>query len=71
MALHTELTRRFGLRCPIISAPMGAVAGGRLAAAVSRAGGLGLIGPGYFGAEWIEAEFRAAEGERVGIGFIT
>jgi len=69
--LETVLTARFGLRCPIISAPMGAVAGGRLAAAVSRAGGLGLIGPGYLGAEWIDAEFRAAAGERVGIGFIS
>lgn len=69
--MQTELMTRFGLRCPIVSAPMGAVAGGRLAAAVSRAGGLGLIGPGYFGAEWIEAEFAAAAGERVGVGFIS
>jgi nitronate monooxygenase len=50
---------------------MGAVAGGRLAAAVSRAGGLGLIGPGYLDAEWIEAQFALAGGERVGVGFIT
>ena len=71
MMLQTELTRRFGLSCPIVSAPMGAVAGGRLAAAVSRAGCLGLIGPGYFGAEWLDAEFRAAAGERVGVGFIS
>lgn len=71
MTLETELTRRCGLRCPIVSAPMGAVAGGRLAAAVSRTGGLGLIGPGYFGADWIDAELAAAAGERVGIGFIA
>lgn len=69
--MQTELTTRFGLRCPIVLAPMGAVAGGRLAAAVSRAGGLGLIGPGYFGTEWIEAEFAAAAGERIGVGFIS
>ena len=69
--METAFTARLGLRCPIISAPMGAVAGGRLAAAVSRAGGLGLIGPGYLGTEWIDAEFRAAAGERVGIGFIS
>lgn len=61
----------FALRFPIISAPMGMVAGGRLAAAVSRAGGLGLIGPGYEDAAWIEREFRHAQGTRVGIGFIT
>lgn len=71
MIRETELARRFGLRCPIISAPMGAVAGGRLAAAASRAGGLGLIGPGYHGSAWIEAEFGAAAGERVGVGFIS
>jgi nitronate monooxygenase len=71
MALRTALTTRVGLRCPIVSAPMGGVAGGRLAAAVSRAGGLGLIGPGYSGAEWVDAEFRAAAGARVGIGFIS
>jgi len=71
MPFTTELTRRFGLRHPILSAPMGAVAGGRLAAAVSRAGGLGLLGPGYHDADWIDAEFAAAAGERVGIGFIT
>ena len=71
MLLQTELTRRLQLRYPILSAPMGAVAGGRLAAAVSRAGGLGLIGPGYLGADWIDAQFQAADGARVGIGFIT
>ncbi len=71
MPFTTELTRRFGLRHPVLSAPMGAVAGGRLAAAVSRAGGLGLLGPGYHDADWVDAEFAAAAGERVGIGFIT
>jgi nitronate monooxygenase len=71
MTQESVFTTRFGLRCPIVSAPMGAVAGGRLAAAVSRAGGLGLIGPGYLGADWIDAEVRAAAGVRVGLGFIT
>ncbi|SEH91906.1 nitronate monooxygenase [Mycolicibacterium rutilum] len=35
-----------GLSAPIVNAPMGGAAGGRLAAAVSRAGGLGMIGMG-------------------------
>jgi nitronate monooxygenase len=35
-----------GLTVPIVNAPMGGAAGGRLAAAVSRAGGLGMIGMG-------------------------
>ena len=71
MLLRSEVTERLGLKYPILCAPMGAVAGGRLAAAVSRAGGLGLIGPGYLGVDWIDAQFQAAEGARVGVGFIT
>ncbi|WP_422749822.1 NAD(P)H-dependent flavin oxidoreductase [Mycobacterium sp. WMMD1722] len=35
-----------GLDAPIVNAPMGSAAGGRLAAAVSRAGGLGMVGMG-------------------------
>lgn len=50
---------------------MAFVGGGALAAAVSRAGGLGLIGGAYGDPEWIEEQFAAARGERVGIGFIT
>jgi nitronate monooxygenase len=45
--------------------------GGALAAAVSRAGGLGLIGGGYGDPSWLEEQFAAAAGERVGVGFIT
>lgn len=47
MPFVTELTRAFGLEYPIVSAPMAAVSGGRLAAAVSEAGALGLVGGGY------------------------
>lgn len=35
-----------GLTYPVVNAPMGGAAGGRLAASVSRAGGLGMIGMG-------------------------
>lgn len=45
--------------------------GGALAAAVSRAGGLGLIGGGYGDPSWLDEQFAAAAGERVGVGFIT
>lgn len=71
MALRTRLTEKFKIAHPIISAPMGFVAGGRLAAAVTNAGGLGLIGAGYGDAEWLEREFEAAGNVRVGCGFIT
>jgi nitronate monooxygenase len=70
-ALSNRLTDALRIRHPIISAPMAFAAGGALAAAVSRAGGLGLIGGGYGDPEWIDGQFRAARGERVGIGFIT
>ncbi|HVX37053.1 MAG TPA: nitronate monooxygenase, partial [Hyphomicrobium sp.] len=69
--LKTRLTERMGLRHPIISAPMAFAAGGRLASAVSAAGGLGLIGGGYGDADWIMKEFRAAGNQPVGCGFIT
>lgn len=48
-ALSTTWSRDMGLRLPIVGAPMGGVAGGRLAAAVSGCGGLGMIGMGTAG----------------------
>jgi nitronate monooxygenase len=69
--ISTRLTERFELDHPVISAPMALAAGGRLAAAVSDAGGLGLIGGGYGDAAWLEEQFRAAANASVGCGFIT
>jgi nitronate monooxygenase len=70
-ALSNRLTDALDIRHPIISAPMAFVGGGALAAAVSRAGGLGLIGGAYGDPEWIDEQFTEARGERVGIGVIT
>ena len=76
--LQTAFTHRFGLTVPIALAPMGGVAGGALAAAVARAGGLGLIGCGYgeprvgYGSPaWIAEQFDLAGDAPVGAGFIT
>ena len=69
--LSTRLTQALNLRHPVVSAPMAFAGGGALAAAVSHAGGLGLIGGGYGDASWLEEQFDAAAGERVGVGFIT
>ena len=44
MTIRTALTDLLGLQAPIILAPMAGISGGSLAAAVSAAGGLGLIG---------------------------
>lgn len=69
--MKTQLTERLGLSHPIIQAPMAFVAGGTLAAAVSRVGGLGLIGGGYGDSDWIEQQFEHAGNTPVGCGLIT
>lgn len=71
MTLRTRLTDLFGIAHPILLAPMAMVSGGRLAAAVSAAGGLGIVGGGYGDPEWLQAQIARAKGERVGYGFIT
>jgi nitronate monooxygenase len=71
MPFRTRLTQLLGIEHPILLAPMGSVSGGALAAAVSAAGGLGLIGLGYGDPDWLEREFAAAGPARVGCGFIT
>ncbi len=71
MTLRTPLTELLGIRHPILLAPMAGVSGGALAAAVERAGGLGLIGGGYGEADWIDREMAAAGASRFGVGFIT
>lgn len=71
MSAPTRLTEFFGIEHPILLAPMALASGGRLAAAVTDAGGLGLIGGGYGNAEWLQREFDRAGAARVGCGFIT
>lgn len=71
MPLTTSATKRLGVVHPIVLAPMAGVAGGELAAAVSRAGGLGMIGGGYGDRAWLTDQFARAAGARVGCGFIT
>jgi nitronate monooxygenase len=73
--ISTRLTERFGLRHPIVCAPMAYVAGGALAAAVSRAGGLGIVAGGYAGTVSgepdLEAELARVKSGKYGVGFIT
>jgi nitronate monooxygenase len=71
MSLNTRLTGFFGIEHPILLAPMAMISGGRLAAAVTAAGGLGLIGAGHGDAEWSRSEIGQTGGARVGFGFIT
>lgn len=73
--IATRLTARLGITHPVLQAPMALAAGGALAAAVSNAGGMGLIGGGYgdyYGdPDWLDREIRAAGNAAVGCGFIT
>ena len=76
--ISTTVTKLLGISHPIVLAPMGGVSGGKLAAAVTEAGGLGIIGggygnpkAGYGGHDFMEREFRAAGNARVGVGYIT
>lgn len=71
MRPDSPLCDLLGIEVPVLGAPMAGVAGGALAAAVSRAGGLGLIGGGYGDAEWLGAELDEAGDAAVGVGFIT
>jgi enoyl-[acyl-carrier protein] reductase II len=59
--LRTRLTDLFGIRYPIVQAGMIWVSGGKLAAAVSNAGGLGLVGAGSMRPEIFREQVRKAK----------
>ena len=73
--MKTRFTESLGIRHPIVCAPMALVTGGRLAAAVSNAGGLGMVGGAYAGTLGNEPDLRKemglAAGANVGVGFIS
>jgi nitronate monooxygenase len=71
LRISTRLTELLRIEHPILLAPMDLVADGQLAAAVSRAGGFGIIGGGYGDEAWLKREMDAAGDARIGVGFIT
>jgi len=73
MSIETPLTKRLGISHPILLAPMDLVADARLTAAVSAAGGLGILGGGYGDEHWLAGELNLLEQSRArfGVGFIT
>ncbi len=73
MSIRTSLTKRLGIAHPILLAPMDVVADARLTAAVSTAGGLGILGGGYGSEQWLrrELDLLASANVRFGVGFIT
>lgn len=72
MPLATAWSSSAGLTLPVLNAPMGGVAGGRLAAAVTAAGGLGMIGMGSTAtAATLAAELaHLGTSSRFGIGLV-
>ncbi|HYL37115.1 MAG TPA: nitronate monooxygenase [Bryobacteraceae bacterium] len=72
--IRTPLTDLFNLDYPIVLAPMGGAAGGELAAAVSNAGGLGLVGGAYGNPTALSRELdivKAKTKRKWGVGLIT
>ena len=74
--LRTRFTEMFGLSHPVMSAPMGLHSGGRLAGAVTAAGGLGSFGGSHpaKGPDWISAEITTVREMTDGpyaVGYIT
>jgi nitronate monooxygenase len=73
MSISTPLTSLLGISHPILLAPMDVVSDARLAAAVSAAGGFGILGGGYGDEAWLtrELDVLARSDIRFGVGFIT
>jgi nitronate monooxygenase len=74
--IRTRFTEMFGLDHPVMSAPMAMHSGATLAAAVSKAGGLGSFGGTHVtqGPEWVTEQarlIRAATEAPFAVGFIT
>jgi nitronate monooxygenase len=72
--MDTWFTRTLGVDVPLVQAPMARVSEGTMAAAVSRAGALGMIGVGPTASPgWIsdQAEEAAGSGRPYGIGLMA
>src|SRR5690242_6949312 len=73
--LHTRLCDLLGIDHPILNAPMGGTATGTLAAAVSNAGGFGMIGgTSGGGPDWLRTQIQTARSKTsrpFGVGFIS
>jgi nitronate monooxygenase len=73
--LKTRLTEKYGLRYPILGAPMANHSSASLAAAVTKAGGLGGFGGvSANGPDWVREQIRAVRSQTDGpfcVGYIT
>ncbi len=55
---HNKLTKLLGIEYPIIQGGMAGVSESILTAAVSNAGGMGVIGAGFASSEWLSEEIK-------------
>ncbi|MGD9902721.1 MAG: NAD(P)H-dependent flavin oxidoreductase [Vicinamibacterales bacterium] len=73
--IHTTLCDLLGIDHPVLNAPMGGTAAAELAAAVSGAGGFGMIGgTSRGGADWLREQIRGVRARTdrpFGVGFIS
>lgn len=73
--VRTRLCQRLGIEHPLLNAPMGGTAAAELAAAVSSAGGFGMIGgTSDGGTEWLREQIRRVReytDRPFGVGFIS
>jgi len=58
MLSENKLTKLLGIKYPIIQGGMAGVSESKLVSAVSNAGGLGVIGCGFFPPSWLEEEIK-------------
>lgn len=58
---NNKFVKTFGVKYPIIQGGMAGVSEAQLVAAVSNAGGLGVIGSGFATPEWLRKEIRATK----------
>jgi len=61
MVLGGYLSNLLGIRFPIFQGGMAWISTAQLAAAVSEAGGLGIIGAGKLDAQWLQEQIRAVK----------
>lgn len=59
--MRTALCRRLGIEVPIIQAPLGGAIGPALAAAVSNAGGLGMLVPWRADLDTVRQQIRETQ----------
>lgn len=72
--IRTRICSLFGIDAPVVNAPMGGRASGALAAAVSEAGGLGLIGAMGYEPDGLREQIHIAKSRTsrpFGVGFVS